>query len=1389
MAKRRIQPSDEEIARRARGVARQLTGRIYSSENGIYLVGGSPDFDKLINCLKNLHVSPSSRDAPTPIELGFSPEQITALNSSELAARGRALQKWRKILQDYAKARRRMTENHHKHFLWQNEVALLSDRLEHLWDTVRAWESGQPMPNAPYVLAPTKDAVGSALAGPYIPELDVSLWQWFEWLVTWIAGPPAGQRFYESLRSSGFSHSEQNERSALMDTIDRLQALQHRRSTPPAAETAKFIRSILAHLPPEQLERWGVTVPKRLRDIFSWNLIAACENTLKTRFPPPTLVAAAAALCCTDGAITLVPQCLIAPGEIKNKVPLFQTLVDECNKPGYEKVLAAMDAFEDVTKIDIPALRLFLAAKVEVGDIQWASIQLGYRAGQLARKGLSPKSIRHLVAVLEGAGVASGDLDLHDFVDKLIRRGSTDIVETLAVWLSSLNRTITKKTLNMWAWNCLNHLMILERVGSSLNDALSKWADPPTESIPWDVPADLSDKARGCLARLLYYQRICGQRPSLPKSLRGLIAAEENEARELEYLGTQRDAGKLDDRMASRLNLLENRTSKGTRRKEMRRIERQAEEVCAHVALEALKHVAYREGRRTWNARIDIPPPEHLSDEEMIAVASWVAGLDKETIVYLADILNAWSATGGGYRRHLLLNQRWISKASSRPIELDAWLKPQSIEAIVETTSITICVSPDPFHVFLMGNYFDTCLSLDDFNKDSVLANAYDANKAVVFALGPKREVLARKLVCVSSGFELIGYRTYVGATDFLNEDRRETISRLVDAYCGRWASTIGLPLGATGEPETLSKLFWYDDGVERWRRSAVRAWDDATSDISNIAKSEPTGLPPSLKIVLEERRDDCLQLLGALGIWPPSVSGSSLMLSEEPCLAEEALAILARNKGDPALARLVFDNAATEGGTLEALTSFAYLEGPDVISRFFSDHWESRNLNDRMMSLLCRIGTPSAWAAFMKAFSRYNVDELWVPLFAAHSDVTASEFASVYCHPGADFIFSDEYMLVTIESLRVNNRRIPDAVLAKALRTNSPFDIFNMVQWLPPLAKRIDRSMLRNIDKPEDWAPGYAHRPLMAAIVLALRNPGATATAYLRQRSETSPSALLVLSMQSPRRFRAFIRKTALAMPTEGAAILALVVLESPEAATELLAPTFGDFPNQEARVSKVCELFDACRTVDLPVVAEATKGGELWECLPFILDRLWTWTDIGDPDHQAIHSMAAEPIAMNTILDKLEIFRPGLAVKFAALLRWASPEERAPTRKALLALIRDLKHVESRSLLLLDHLSGHQAFAHAYNMAPVKLVLGSEAVSRFLFDETGQPRPIVKVLDWDNIDYCVFPLDPNEAARLAELLTSNKKWKIPVEILRTSTEIQKRLLAHYAQNTRPSE
>ncbi len=109
--------------------------------------------------------------------------------------------------------------------------------------------------------------------------------------------------------------------------------------------------------------------------------------------------------------------------------------------------------------------------------------------------------------------------------------------------------------------------------------------------------------------------------------------------------------------------------------------------------------------------------------------------------------------------------------------------------------------------------------------KLAVIANAADANKAVVYATADGGRPVARKLVAITDSLRLIGFRTYTV------EGHDEPIREAVEAYCAVWAADSGFALGDTGHPEDLSGGFWYDDGVEAWSAAAQAHWREIRAD------------------------------------------------------------------------------------------------------------------------------------------------------------------------------------------------------------------------------------------------------------------------------------------------------------------------------------------------------------------------------------------------------------------------------------------------------------------------------------------------------------------------------------------------------------------------------
>lgn len=1397
MAKRTIQPNDEEIARRARDLARQISGRVFVSRGGLYLVDGSPDFSKLSHCLAGLTHLPQGTDAPTPMDLGFSPHEITLLDGNRLSSWGRGLQKWRKILDDYEKPRQKTTERRQKYRRWKDEIEQLSRNLEALWQIVRKWEAGDQIDGAPYVRVPA--------AGPEYQtagSFSEPLWNWLEQLVVWIAGEPAGRRFHLSLESLVDNPDLAEKRRNFASALPRLEALHQRLQELSEKAMAKAVREVVVGIPEGIRRDFGFSIPNRRDNLYVDALVAACRCAAADSLPPP-LVGYAAALCATDGAESPLPAWIFLSCNKETtdaRLSAIRALYDEHGKAGYEKLLGSLPYISGVSNEDFSVIRQFAAVGVVAHDIAWGLQNLTWRVRELAAKGLSPRPFRVLISALEQVGVTLESLrapDISDVVEKVAERGSTSIVEAFAMWLSSLAPGMLDASLARWAWNCLYQSLTLGSASPAFRDALDHWAEPPTFHASNPLFAAVPSEARIWLSRLIYYRELCGKPTALPDSVVKTLGLDDRKNRELEYLRKARDDGRLNQRMAARLALLE-RPDDPVRAPSAMRLIKQLQEVCAHTALEAIKHLTHREGHRVWEHLCSGSPPPHLTEEEATAIAAWSTGLDEKARTCLRELLDGWELHGSDCRREMSFNSQWIETARCR-MDLNAWFAPEPCTIDIDGLPVSIGIAPDPFRIFLMGSYFGTCLSLDRFNKNSVLANAYDANKSVVFAFGNDGQVLARKLVCISSDLKLIGYRIYVAGNDVVTESRREGLVAATDAFCGHWAHRIGIPLGFAGCPVELSKLFWYDDGVEPWTTSAMRAWTHPETPVGACIAA--TGLLPLLQEALRERGRECVSLLAGLGIWPPFGSDGDIELESKPELAEESLALLARASGDQRLARLVFENAITKSGQLEAATSLALLEkSDDMVEHVFNMGKQTYEMVERALEVLREIASPKAWQLFMKLVVQEELGSLlWLPLAVADSRESAKAFAQALQADPEWALWYYGLTQLAAEMLSARGFKFPHETVMRALASDhSGFrDRCFLAQWLPECTDALKRATYQKIAHASDRWEDDEQYAAMAAVVVAVKNRSAKSKAYLRETATHNPSALLALSLLEGSQYQEFIRKTALAMPTDIAALLALMESEGKDAAAKVLVQASEKLPGLGERLDKARTLYQAFRDLDggqpvscLPV---KDRAGSLLPLLPYVLFRLWKWTERNQPNVRALSALM-ESDGFSGFLEATDVNTFGLACRMASLLRNADDTSAVTIQSALYRLLSSdvfTRQYYGEYVLLLGKLSGHRL----WNVPPpsgqtrlsVEDTLRCAGGWELLMDAEGNPRPVVKWVGIGGYWSIRFPLDPRAAARAMDLLASFEPTKEQAKRIRPATEIERQLLYRHLPATRP--
>jgi hypothetical protein len=284
-----------------------------------------------------------------------------------------------------------------------------------------------------------------------------------------------------------------------------------------------------------------------------------------------------------------------------------------------------------------------------------------------------------------------------------------------------------------------------------------------------------------------------------------------------------KERGVITESASARLDWL---TSQQRREVRDSKLLRTAEEAFIALGVEAQAQIL----RQIFAAKCEAALGDLVNQLDLTQIqkfAKWVETMSADERDRLKRLTAAHSQHGPSYRRHLADNETWIRKAERQSMNLDAWFSTAPHDFGCQEKSLSIAKSGDLYDLFMMGEYFQTCLSFDGINEMAVLTNATDANKQVLFVTmldeAGKKQVIARKLLAISADFKLIGYSTYFrgGPT---TEAMHKEIDIAINAYCGVLAARCGLELANEGAPEPIKDHFWYDDGLCVWSKEAMNA-------------------------------------------------------------------------------------------------------------------------------------------------------------------------------------------------------------------------------------------------------------------------------------------------------------------------------------------------------------------------------------------------------------------------------------------------------------------------------------------------------------------------------------------------------------------------------------
>lgn len=1448
MGKTQEQPKDLEIADRARRTAKILEGRIHVSRTGICLVSGATDFRVLRSCLQHITALPTWESEPQPSDLGFRSSQVTILTTETLAHCGHSLQKWRKVIHEQIQRRQKDATTRTRLAGWVAEAEFLGKRLDYLHVLMRAMQKPGWRIASGYVTdmdwaGKASGLRGGAAHGSHSPP---SLWSWYAQIVSWMAGEAARTRYQSSLKPFADGRYERETRGPVLRIVRHAKALLAVAENAPPDDSVR--QSILndpdmnwlaESLPVEGLEDHGKELAGMIQSLPSVvasalrlpkdtsccagdlkHIISRCNAFLASdiRLELNPAAAGIAALCMLDGSSMPIPFELFLqlPG-IKECNQALAALFSESRKESYDRLIEVVGRPRRQTDLLNPqsyrSVRELLALGASAEEVDW----LGQYCAVVpfAKNRCMPTSIHRIVQRVGTGGVKCEQNDVYAVLRQIGIAGETSVADSFRAFMDQSPPGALTRPLLQTIWNRFVLATYLSGLGARVHSVLSRWATPPARlpEMP-GAPAGLNRELDLALRRLAYYQKLAGKPPAMPGSINTIMGCKATSDEELVYLENKLEQGILSSAAWARLIRLRRKRAEVIC--DEGKALRQAEEVTSIAALEAIAAIIDREADLAWSSICPRVEGIALSVQHKIGIASWIATLNRSSRQILKELLDAWARAGSRYRHELTGNSAWIGEQSNLGVSVVAWTNPPSETLQIGARSIRIMVAEDPIRVFLMGAHFETCLDIaSGCNRDAVLSNAYEANKAVLFAVDADGRVITRKLVALNKRSEMIGFRLY---SHYQGRDRY-ALDLAIQEYCGRWAAASGVRLGDEGEPDPLTTLFWYDDHSEAWSREAHSAYarQRLASNGQHLRSNNEWG--HWLRQTALAHWPRCTELLRRIHLWPLKEGESAEeVIAACPGLVEELLARVAWQTSDKVLAERLFRDATTPGGRLEAETSLARIQGTGGLSgqdQYFQG--ESPAWSARAPAVLVEIGTAEAIRYLAeKGLKQDDQISLGYLMDAIDKSPAAARMVARFLaqETGWNCQYEDLALLVKLIG-RSDPKILTDAFLASIaqriflapLPDKGPLQramtFMGVWQPRPKKASRVfDKSMLEKAwgsqSNGEKSSP-VEFRRRVSILLWCLRNPCAGSLQFLQGRTgKYEPIAILSLAILAPRRFKRTVENALRRLPHVPALAMAYQLTH------DMLDKDFdpkklGLTPGNGCQDwNVIAELTKAIGSLDWGSIAKKQSLLSMEQrvsCLPWLMWNLWGRLDSPSElifsnrlDQDAVHGVWDSGLHMSGFLLQLsERLSCGRAFADSVDLRDCVQELMRHRRYA-----KD-PHISSRQLLWMDRLSGHRLYECGDKAAKPKDInehLMFEEVGNaygFLFDKVGQRNPICRVLGGIS---CLraLPLDLEQAVRIVELMVEKNESDGKV-YYKPQTEIEKRLIQHYLHSRKTPE
>ena len=968
------------------------------------------------------------------------------------------------------------------------------------------------------------------------------------------------------------------------------------------------IIELFSQTPPETIEKFGIKKPRRLKHVSNYIYrhypeIEKLYNKINYKIDPLHFYNAKilAIISMLDGSSAKLPENVFQINEENDNFNIFiKELISFSSHPKYESLLATINFLNPNRLIEFNqtyALNL-LDKNTDPKSIAWLYNRFGSKKipSLFASQFLSPEAPKKIVELFEMLNVSISQNEIEFMMEQTAKNGDIWFLEVFCNWMDKIPKRYWSDAQAKRAWNTLLSGLALNLLQKQKMSFIYQWARPPKVNMPEIIPGYFTDVTKANLKRVIFYQKIVNNKDSFPGSLSKLFKLLDNDR----SLDLQQHNLKIE-----------------------RKIQRKAEEVASSLALDALNLLVEKELDEVFKNEFHCNKPKWIKLHEIIDIIRWSMGLSGKAKIIYQEILAIWQQHGTHYKKHLGLNLKWLESVQQTDINTGIWLSEN--EGFIEWDGIKLRISftSVPFRVFLMGSYFDTCLSIKSSggNRESVITNAYDANKQVIFVTDEEGRVIARKLLVITSNLKIAAFKTYIN--NKTEDIKYDILEAEIDKYCAELAESLNLSFTLFGKPDNICGLYWYDDGIVPVNNNYD---EEITHYIENNKHNNKIEnyVHDELAKAARKYKDDWTALLDRIGLWPADEGADiGLILQKCPALVEEILAFVAREKNDKQLASLLCEFSTTNSGRMESNLADMVINSkyPDNIdwdinlpefidrNRFYStildikpelmfEFVAKETLKDThgvfgMPTLFSLLYKSEKFARFLRLF--LISEELWF---------TYNYYV---------------YIILHLVKLRTGSR---DDRLVQKVFTHRNYDdthekyaperlfLAQCLNVLEKPQKVMSYDVLRDCYYDKELS-GFAHEFIrdnqIGVIIWAVRNQCNIAVRFLKDCSETDPAALLAIAILKPGRFKEHIAKTAVKHTSSVAAILALLLALGKENSKKLLDNTrCFDKPQNLEKFENLCKLHKVAENPVLDIIQEYHnyfEPADQKELLPFVV------------------------------------------------------------------------------------------------------------------------------------------------------------------------------------------